>query len=86
MDRMIHTALNTLKNLASNRSVRAQNMSNINVPGHRKDLNTNFSSGFLHQAKQYDTRVFAIHDGENNFSNKQGQLNPTGLELSLIHI
>ena len=41
MDRMIHTALNTLKNLSANRSVRAQNMSNLNVPGHRKDLNTN---------------------------------------------
>ena len=48
MDKMIHTALNTLKNLTANRSVRAQNMSNINVPGHRKDLNTNFTSGFLH--------------------------------------
>ena len=52
---MIHTALNTLKNLTANRSVRAQNMSNINVPGHRKILNTNFTSGFLHEAKQYDT-------------------------------
>ena len=80
---MIHTALNTLKNLSANRSVRAQNMSNINVPGHRKDLNTNFSSGFLHEVKQYDTRVFAIHDGANGFSNKQGQLNPTGLETDI---
>lgn len=83
MDKMIHTALNTLKNLSANRSVRAQNMSNINVPGHRKDLNTNFSSGFLHEVKQYDTRVFAIHDGANGFSNKQGQLNPTGLETDI---
>ena len=83
MDKMIHTALNTLKNLSANRSVRAQNMSNINVPGHRKDLNTNFTSGFLHEAKQYDTRVFAIHDGANGFSNKQGQLNPTGLETDI---
>ncbi len=80
---MIHTALNTLKNLSANRSVRAQNMSNINVPGHRKDLNTNFTSGFLHELKQYDTRVFAIHDGANGFSNKQGQLNPTGLETDI---
>ena len=80
---MVHTALNTLKNLTANRSVRAQNMSNINVPGHRKDLNTNFSSGFLHEAKQYNTRVFAIHDGANSFSNKQGQLNPTGLETDI---
>ena len=83
MDRMIHTALNTLKNLSANRSVRAQNMSNLNVPGHRKDLNTNFTSGFLHQINQYDTRVFAIHDGANGFSNKQGQLNPTGLETDI---
>ena len=83
MDRMIHTALNTLKNLSANRSVRAQNMSNLNVPGHRKDLNTNFTSGFLHQVNQYDTRVFAIHDGANGFSNKQGQLNPTGLETDI---
>ena len=80
---MIHTALNTLKNLSANRSVRAQNMSNLNVPGHRKDLNTNFTSGFLHQVKQFDTRVFAIHDGGNGFSNKQGQLNPTGLETDI---
>ena len=80
---MIHTALNTLKNLSANRSVRAQNMSNLNVPGHRKDLNTNFTSGFLHQVNQYDTRVFAIHDGANGFSNKQGQLNPTGLETDI---
>ena len=83
MDRMIHTALNTLKNISANRSVRAQNMSNLNVPGHRKDLNTNFTSGFLHQVNQYDTRVFAIHDGANGFSNKQEQLNPTGLETDI---
>jgi flagellar basal-body rod protein FlgF len=80
---MIHTALNTLKNLSANRSVRAQNMSNINVPGHRKDTNTNFSSGFLHEINQFDTRVFALHDGANGFSNKQGQLNPTGLETDI---
>ena len=83
MDKMIHMALNTLKNLSANRAVRAQNMSNLNVPGHRKDLNTNFTSGFLHQVNQFDTRVFAIHDGANGFSNKQGQLNPTGLETDI---
>ena len=54
---VIFLFLNTLKNLSANRSVRAQNMSNLNVPGHRKDLNTNFTSGFLHQVNQYDTRV-----------------------------
>ena len=43
---MIHTALNTLKNISANRSVRAQNMSNLNVPGHRKDLNTTLHRDF----------------------------------------
>ena len=57
---MIHTALNTLKNLSANRAVRAQNMSNLNVPGHRKDLNTNFTSGFLHQVNQYDLTYHLI--------------------------
>ena len=37
----------------------------------------------MHQVNQYDTRVFAIHDGANGFSNKQGQLNPTGLETDI---
>ena len=27
--------------------------------------------------------MFAIHDGANGFSNKQGQLNPTGLETDI---
>ena len=29
MDRMVHTALNTLKNLSANRNVRAQNMGKL---------------------------------------------------------
>ena len=68
---MIHTALNTLKNLTANRSVRAQNMSNINVPGHRKDLNTNFTSGRLDGLE-----IDASGTIRANYTN--GQNNPLG--------
>ena len=51
MDRMIHTALNTLNNLYMNRAVKSQNLSNLNVPGFRRDMGTTFSSGFLTEDK-----------------------------------
>ena len=77
---MIHTALNTLKNLSANRSVRAQNMSNINVPGHRKDLNTNFTSGFLHEVKQYDTRYLLFMMEQMAFQINRDSLIPLDLK------
>ena len=46
MDRMIHTALNTLNNLYMNRAVKSQNLSNLNVPGFRRDMGTTFSQVF----------------------------------------
>ena len=55
---MIHTALNTLNNIHLNRSVKSQNLSNINVPGFRRDLGTSFSAGFLEQLDQFPSRVF----------------------------
>ena len=57
MDRMIHTALNTLNNLYMNRAVKSQNLSNLNVPGFRRDMGTTFSSGFLTEDKRFDARI-----------------------------
>ena len=67
MDRMIHTALNTLNNLYMNRAVKSQNLSNLNVPGFRRDMGTTFSSGFLTEDKRFDARIFALHEGANVF-------------------
>ena len=84
MDKMIHTALEYAGKISTaNRSVRAQNMSNINVPGHRKDLNTNLPQVSHMKQNSMTDNIFAIHDGANGFSNKQGQLNPTGLETDI---
>ena len=83
MDKMIHTALNTLNNIHMNRSVKSQNLSNINVPGFRRDLGTSFSAGFLEQTEQFPSRVFALHEGANIFSAKPGNIKSTGQETDL---
>ena len=75
MDKMIHTALNTLSNLYMNKSVKAQNLSNLNVPGFRSDLGTTFDTAYLNQSNTMETRVFALHEGVNIFSHKEGNLN-----------
>ena len=83
MDRMIHTALNTLNNLYMNRAVKSQNLSNLNVPGFRRDMGTTFSSGFLTEDKRFDARIFALHEGANVFSANPGNLSETGLETDV---
>ena len=83
MDKMIHTALNTLSNLYINKSVKAQNLSNLNVPGFRRDLGTTFDTAYLDQSNTLETRVFSLHEGTNIFSHKEGNLKPTGLETDV---
>ncbi len=80
---MIHTALNTLSNLYINKSVKAQNLSNLNVPGFRRDLGTTFDTAYLNQSNSMETRVFSLHEGINIFSHKEGNLKPTGLETDV---
>ena len=80
---MIHTALNTLNNIHMNRSVKSQNLSNINVPGFRRDLGTSFTAGFLEQTDQFPSRIFALHEGANIFSAKPGNLKATGQETDI---
>ena len=57
MDKMIHTALNTLKNLTANRSVRAQNMSNINA------TNTSVSNTNVQSKSTYSV-ASSVHNHE----------------------
>ena len=38
MDKLIYTAFNTVNNIYDNRSVRSQNLANVNVPGYRRDI------------------------------------------------
>ncbi len=84
MDRLIYTAFNTLNNIYDNRSVRAQNMANINVPGYRRDLGTkSVGSAFLETENTFQTRALAIRDDTNIFESDPGTLSQTGSDMDV---
>ena len=61
MDKSIYTALNSMQILRNNQSVTAQNLSNTNVPGFKKDIHANFGSLYLDREKGIDPRVCLLY-------------------------
>ena len=82
MDKSIFTALNSMQILRNNQSVSAQNLSNTNVPGFKKDIQANFGSLYLDREKGIDPRVYALSD-VGAFDSSQGALNPTDRPLDV---
>ena len=82
MDRSIYTALNSMNILRDNKSVTAQNLSNINVTGFQKDIQINFESVYLDRDKGIDPRVMALQD-IGGFDPTPGPTKPTGASLDL---
>ena len=76
MDRMIHTALNSLKMILQNQQITSQNISNASVIGYRKDSNSEFGTAYLNGEDQLNARVFATRQ-IGVFSNQQGELEST---------
>ena len=75
MDKLIYTAFNSINNIYDNRSVRAQNLSNIAVPGYKRDLGSkSVGSAFLNSMETLPTRAMAIQDDNNYFSSQPGSL------------
>ena len=84
MDKLIYTAFNTLNNIYDNRSVRAQNMSNISVPGYRRDLGTKASgTAFMVGDNSFNTRALAIRDDKNYFEASPGTLSQTDIKTDI---
>ena len=84
MDKLIYTAFNTLNNIYDNRSVRAQNMSNVNVPGYRRDLGTKaVGSAFMSAENTFQARALSIRDDSNIFESDPGTLSQTGSEMDV---
>jgi len=73
MDRMIHTALNSLKMILQNQQITSQNISNASVVGYRKDSNSEFGTAYLNGEEGLNTRVFATRE-LGAFSTQQGDL------------
>ncbi|MBO6775088.1 MAG: flagellar hook-basal body complex protein [Marinibacterium sp.] len=83
MDRMIYSALNSMLNLAELQRVNAENLSNISVPGFRKDHWGQVGTGYLQTGQQASARAFALISGDNEFSNQQGTMDPTGVDTDI---
>jgi len=76
MDKMVHTALNSLKMILQNQQITSQNISNASVVGYRRDSNSEFGTTYLNSEEGLNTRVFATREiGE--FSTQQGDLEST---------
>ena len=76
MDRMIHTALNSLKMVLQNQQITSQNISNASVVGYRRDSNSEFGTAYLNGEEGLNTRVFATRE-IGAFSTRQGDLEAT---------
>jgi flagellar basal-body rod protein FlgF len=83
MDKMIHTALNSIKNLQDVRFTSSQNLSNSTVPGFRKDLPNEGGVAFIEAMKQASARAMSLETGPHLFSDQQGALNDTGVETDV---
>ena len=61
----------------------AQNLSNLNVPGYRRDLGVEFETAYLETKDGIDAKAFATRTNVGVFSSKPGHINPTGEDLDV---
>ena len=83
MDKMIHLSLNSLDIALRKQAISAQNLSNVNVTGFRRDVYENFGSLYLRAEDQLDTRAFAITTGSGEFDEQQGRMRATNQPTDL---
>ena len=83
MDKLIHLSLNSLDIALRKQAISAQNLSNVNVTGFRRDVYENFGSLYLRAEDQLDTRAFAVTTGSGEFDEQQGRMRATNLPTDL---
>ena len=84
MDKLIYTAFNTVNNIYDNRSVRAQNLANIAVPGYKRDLGAKaVGTAFLINDDTLNSRALAVQDDNNYFSAEPGTISETGVHSDI---
>ena len=83
MDRMIHTALNSIKTMNDVRTTSANNLSSVDIPGFRKDLPNDGGSAFVQAMDQATARVFRMETGKAGFSDAPGPIKETGVKTDI---
>lgn len=79
MDRLIHTALTTLRTSNHGDTLHASNMAKASVPGFRRDLEAASEVKLLSSDDTLRSRAFTIRDPKSKFSDEQGEIRFTGL-------
>ena len=82
MDRMVQTALNSMKMLMENQVATAHNLSNLSTPGFKQDVITDFSSIYLNRQEGLEPRIVAARE-VGKFSVEQGMLDNTKNPMDL---
>ena len=84
MDKLIHTALNSLHSARLKQSTSANNLANAQVAGYRGDeIGGRFGSVYLNAENQLETRVFSKKSEPGLFSTKQGEMRLTGQQTDV---
>ncbi len=82
MDRMVQTALNSMKMLMENQAATAHNLSNVSTPGFKQDIITDFSSIYLDRQEGLEPRIVTARE-VGKFSIEQGMLDNTKNPMDL---
>ena len=82
MDKMVYTALNSLRLLIETETVTSTNLSNATTTGFRKDTTAAFSTVYQERNKQLDPRAFASV-GQRTFDAQSGELIRTDNPLDI---
>ena len=84
MDRLIHTALNSLNIVKDNSFIRSNNLANSSVPGFRSDYHLKTSgTAFLETMEAHVTRGLSVKDDNNMFDASSGPMSETGNPLDV---
>lgn len=83
MDRLIHTALNSISNLRDQRVSSSNNLANMNVPGFRRDLPNEGRAFYIGSDDSLTSRSMQLEKGPYAFSSAAGFLDQTGEQMDV---
>jgi flagellar basal-body rod protein FlgF len=83
MDRLAQTALSAIRQMKDTKFDLAHNLSNVNVPGFRKDLPNEGNAAFLTELEKVSAKVLPLEVERRSFSNELGQIQSTGVETDV---
>src|SRR5210317_2105324 len=83
MDRLAQTALSAIRQMKDTKFDLAHNLSNVNVPGFRRDLPNEGNAAFLQELDKVSSKALPLEVDRRSFSFEAGQLQSTGVNTDI---